>query len=165
MEGHMNKLYAVCIGLVIALSTMIVNAAEDAGATTTALSCADFVPTDEALERFPDLVGACEEVVERDGELYGLFKAVVRRVASRSVTLYLPVTDHTFRVTPDSQARVLLDGVKARPRDLVRGQEIRIYLAAKAFSRPNIEEITFMTDSELIIEHEVEPVVALPTTG
>ena len=161
----MNKLFAVCIGVVVALSTIIANAAEDAGATTTALSCADFVPTDEALDRFPDLIGACEEVVERDGELYGLFKAVVRRVAGRSVTLYLPVTDHTFRVTPDSQARVLLDGVKARPRDLVRGQEIRIYLAAKVFSTPNIEEISFVTESELIIEHEVEPVVALPTTG
>ena len=35
----------------------------------TALSCNDFRPTNEAIERFPDLVGACEGIVERDGEL------------------------------------------------------------------------------------------------
>ncbi len=161
----MDKFFAICIAAVLALSAGMAFAAEDSGATPTALSCADFVPTDEALERFPDLVGACESVVERDGELYGLFRAVVRRVVGNSVTLYLPVTDHTFKADPNSQARVLLDGVKARPRDLRRGQEIRIYLATKAFSRPNIEEVTFMTDSELIINYEVEPVIALPTTG
>ena len=35
----------------------------------TQLSCKDFIPTQEARERFPDLAGACEGVVERDGEL------------------------------------------------------------------------------------------------
>ena len=35
--------------------------------TETELSCQDFRPTEEALRRFPDLVGACEAVVVRDG--------------------------------------------------------------------------------------------------
>ena len=134
-------------------------------AVPTALSCADFVPTQEALDRFPDLVGACEAVVERDGELYGLFSAVVRRASSRLVTLYLPVTDHTFQVEPQEGARVLIGGRKVRPRDLQRGDEIRIYLAAQAFSTPDIEEVAFVTESELIIDHPVSPAAALPTTA
>jgi hypothetical protein len=134
-------------------------------ATPTALSCVDFVPTQEALERFPDLEGACEAVVERDGELYGKFRAVVRRAGSRSVTLYLPATDHTFKVEPEEGTRVLVGGDKVRPRDLQRGQEIRIYLAAQAFSTPDIEEIALVTESEIMVQHTVAPVAMLPTTA
>lgn len=131
----------------------------------TALSCADFRPTPEALERFPDLEGACEAVVERDGELYGRFAAIVRRAGNRTATLYVPVTDHTFTVEPEPDARVIVGGRKVRPRDLARGQEIQIYLAVSAFARPDIEEIALVTDAEVIIAHPVSTVAALPTTA
>ncbi len=131
----------------------------------TALSCDDFRPTSEALERYPDLVGACEGIVDRDGELYAKFTAVVRRAAGNSVTLYLPATDHTFRANPDSSARVLLDGRKTRVRDLVRGQEVRIYLPVSEFGRPNIQEFAFVTEEDIIVNIAVERVEALPTTA
>ena len=67
-----------------------------------ALTCDDFRPTPEALERYPNLVGACEAIVERDGELYGLFRVVVRRVRGNNVTLHLPATGKTFTVSPDA---------------------------------------------------------------
>ena len=54
-----------------------------------ALTCADFRPTDATLERYPELVGACEGIVERNGELFGKFKAVIRRPGNR---LRHPVT-------------------------------------------------------------------------
>jgi len=133
--------------------------------TETALSCQDFNPTQEALQRFPDLVGACEAVVDRNGELYGRFSAVVRRAGNRTVTLYLPVTDHTFKVDPKSDARVLIGSRKVRPRDLQRGQEIQIYLSARQFSRPDIQEVALVTESEVVIDHPVEEVAVLPTTG
>jgi len=133
--------------------------------TETALSCQDFTPTQEALRRFPDLVGACEAVVDRNGELYGRFSAVVRRAGNRTVTLYLPATDHTFKVDPKSDARVLIGSRKVRPRDLQRGQEIQIYLSARQFSQPDIEEVALVTESEVIIDHPVEEVAVLPTTG
>ena len=134
-------------------------------ATPTALSCSDFRPTQEALDRFPDLIGACEAVVERDGQLYGKFTAVVRRSSVSSVTLYLPATDRTFSVKPDADARVLIGTRKVRPRDLQRGDEIHIYLAASAFATPNVEEIAMVTESEAMITHPVEPEAALPTTA
>lgn len=136
-----------------------------APATETALSCVDFRVKPEALDRFPNLKGACEAVVERDGELYGRFTAVVRRSGNRSLTLYLPATDHTFTVEPERDARVLVGGNKVRPRDLTRGQEIRIHLAVNAFARPDIEEIAFVTDAEILVPHPVTTVRALPTTA
>ena len=131
----------------------------------TALSCNDFRPTDEAIERFPNLVGACEGIVERDGELYGLFRAVVRRVWGNNVTLHLPATGKTFTARPDSSMRVLVEGKKMRPRDLTRGQEIRIYLAVNALSTPDIEEVAFVTEQDVVVNVTVEEVEALPTTA
>ncbi len=164
MKGLMSIIALTGIGIVLALFSLSMHAAES-GVTPSALTCDDFVPTEAALARFPDLAGACETVVERNGELYGQFRAVVRRASFSSVTLYLPVTDHTFRVKPEGDARVLLGGVKVRPRDLRRGQEIRIYLSTAAFSTPNVEEVSLVTESDLIISHKVESVAALPTTG
>lgn len=131
----------------------------------TALSCNDFRPTNEAIERFPDLLGACEGIVERDGELYAKFRAVVRRVWGNNVTLYLPATKKTFTAKPDSEARVLIEGRKTRVRDLVRGQEIRIYLAVNEFAKPDIQEVAFVTEQDVVVDVVIEEVPALPTTA
>ena len=131
----------------------------------TALSCTDFRPTNEAIERFPNLIGACEAIVERNGELYGLFRAVVRRVQGNNVTLHLPATGKTFTSRPDSSLRVLIDGKKTRPRDLVRGQEVRIYLAVNEFSKPDIQEVAFVTEEDIVVNVVIEEVEALPTTA
>lgn len=130
-----------------------------------ALSCSDFRPTDEAIERFPNLMGACEAIVERDGELYGLFRADVRRVRGNNVTLHLPATDKTFVVRPDASHRVFADGQKLRARNLSRGQEIRIYLAVSEFAKPDIDEVAFVTEDDFIIAVQVESADMLPTTA
>ena len=73
----------------------------------TALSCSDFRPTAEAIERFPNLVGACEAIVERDGELFGLFRADVRRVRGPMPrTEFLPAVRRCVRATcrPDRKS-------------------------------------------------------------
>lgn len=147
----------------LALSLLQVQLAHSAEMTE--LSCDDFNPTPEALERFAGLKGACEGVVEMDGELFAQFAAVVRRAGNRTVTLYIPAVDRTMRVSPQSNARVNIAGRKVRPRDLARGQEIRIYLAVAEFSTPDIEEIAFVTEENMIVEHRVEPATGLPSTA
>jgi len=132
---------------------------------TSALTCADFEPTQEALDRFPDLMGACEAVVESNGELYGQFRAIVRRAGGSSVTLYLPATDHTFTIRPSSEARVLVGGRKIRPRELSRGDEISIYLAASTFGKPAVDEVVMVTETEAVIEVPATVEAALPTTA
>lgn len=134
------------------------------GQEMTQLSCNDFIPTQEARDRFPDLAGACEGVVERDGELYGLFRAEVRRVRGNNITLHLPATDHTFTARPDPAAWVMAGDKKVRPRDLMPTQDIRIYLSASEFSKPDVEEIAFVTESDFIVDVPVDEssTVSLP---
>ena len=131
----------------------------------TGLSCKDFIPTQEARERFPDLAGACEGVVERDGKLYGLFRAEVRRVRGNKVTLHLPATDHTFTVRPESSTRVLIDGRKVRPSDLLPRQEIRIYLSASEFSTPDVQEIAFVTESDFLVDVPIDDLSSMSIPG
>jgi hypothetical protein len=139
--------------------------ANASGQEMTQLSCKDFIPTQEARERFPDLAGACEGVVERDGELFGLFRAEVRRVRGNNITLHLPATDHTFTVRPDPATRVMVDGRKVRPRDLATRQEIRIYLSASEFAKPDVEEIAFVTESEFLLDVPVDELSSVSIPG
>jgi hypothetical protein len=135
------------------------------GQEMTQLSCKDFVPTQEALDRFPDLAGACEGVVERDGELYGLFRAEVRRVRGNNITLHLPATGHTFTIKPEPSARVLIDGRKVRPRDLMPRDEISIYLSASEFAKPDVQEIAFITESDFMIDVPADDVSTVSIPG
>lgn len=147
--------------LTVAAALLSVNAV---GQEMTQLSCRDFLPTEDARQRFPDLAGACEGVVERDGELYGLFRAEVRRVRGNNITLHLPATDHTFTVRPDPATWIKAGDKKVHPRDLVPTQDIRIYLSASEFSKPDVEEIAFITESDFLVDVPVDEVstVSLP---
>ena len=68
--------------LILAATLLSMNTS---GQEMTQLSCKDFLPTEEARQRFPDLAGACEGVVERDGELFGLL--VPKCAGSEATTL------------------------------------------------------------------------------
>jgi hypothetical protein len=163
-RNHARRLLALAGFSLFSLLSAATTHAAESESQPSALTCADFKPTPEAIERFPDLQGACEAVVERNGELYAQIVAVVRRVTNRSVTLNLPATDHTFTIHPDSSARVLLGGQNARIGDLVRGQEIRIYLATSEFAKPDIEQVALVTEEAMMIVPVVET-PALPTTA
>ncbi|HSN51989.1 MAG TPA: hypothetical protein VLS87_05625 [Woeseiaceae bacterium] len=148
--------------LILATALLSSNAS---GQEMTQLSCRDFIPTQEARERFPNLAGACEGVVERDGELYGLFRAEVRRVRGNTITLHLPATDHTFTVRPDPATRIRIGNRNVRPRDLAPTQEIRIYLSASEFSRPDVQEIAFVTESDFMVDLPVDDVSSVSIPG
>ena len=135
------------------------------------MSCSDVIAklnreaTPEAKQRFADLRGSCLGVVDRNGELYMHTKMIVRRASFRTVTLYVPATDRTFEVTPDSSARVLIGGQKVRPRDLTRGQELELYVSVDAFTRPIIDEIALPTETDELVSAPAVLAPALPTTG
>jgi LPXTG-motif cell wall-anchored protein len=150
--------------LLLIVATMLIGTTTGAQEMT-ALSCNDFRPTPEALERFPNLAGACEGIVERDGELFGLFRAVVRRTAGSRVTLRLPATGKTFSVSTDPSHRVMVDGRRTAVRNLTRGQEITIYLSVNEFAKPDIQEIAFITEENFLVELDVQEVAELPTTA
>lgn len=122
-----------------------------AAAQETELSCRDFRPTPEAIERFPNLPGACEAVVDRDGVLYGRYRAIVKRVKGPRVTLYLPATDRTVTVRPDPSVRVNVDGRQVNPRDLQPQQELRFYINLSEFAKPDIEEVSFVNEDKFFV--------------
>ena len=124
--------------------------------------------TDEALARFKDLRGTCEGVYEVDGALYTKSKAVIRNTRGGKVRLYLPATDKTVEVTPDSSMRVLIGNRKFRPRDLNRGDEISIYLSVDKFTQERLDEIALSAEdyaAKRLVFTPVAEVAALPTTA
>jgi hypothetical protein len=149
----------------VAILAVAFLSANASGQGMTQLSCKDFVPTEEARQRFPDLAGACEGVVERDGELYGLFRAEVRRVRGNNITLHLPATDHTFTVRPDPATWVMAGDKKVRARELMPTQDIRIYLSASEFAKPDVEEIAFITESDFLVDVPVDDVSSVSIPG
>ena len=149
----------------VAILAAVLLSANASGDEMTQLSCKDFIPTEEARERFPDLAGACEGVVERDGELYGLFRAEVRRVRGNNVTLHLPATNHTFTINADPATRVKMGNRMVRPRDLMPQDDIRIYLSASEFAKPDVEEIAFVTESDFLVDVPIDDVSSVSIPG
>lgn len=122
----------------------------------------------EQLAESPDLFGACEEVVMRDGAPFIKVSAVVRRAGRDTVRLYIPATDRTIEMAPEEDLRVMIDGRKVRPSRLDRGQEIRIYLSVDEFTRPRpepVQQVAMATETEEIRQVRATPVAALPTTA
>jgi hypothetical protein len=124
--------------------------------------------TANQLTQDPNLFGACEEVVMRNGAPFIKVKAVVRRPGTNTVMLYVPATDRTVEITPPEGLRVLIDGRKVRTNRLQRGQEIRIYLSVEEFTKPKAQaaqQVAMVTETEEIVEVAAVPVAALPTTA
>lgn len=127
-----------------------------------------YAATPEAQARFADLKGSCQGVYNINGNLYAMTAAVIRHAGGSSVTLYIPATDHTFSVTPDSSARVVIGGRKVRVRDLNRGDEVHIYLSVDKLATERVDAIAFATEDDHAEEAVHAPLVAvaaLPTTG
>lgn len=131
------------------------------------LDSTDRTVTEEAKARFANLKGGCLGIVERDGKAYAHSELVVRRVVGSKVTLYLPSAASTFTVSTDSSARIDVGGMKVRPRDLIPGDQISVYVPAEAMPRPNpvIEEIMMGTECDDMVTSPAMATAALPTTG
>ena len=136
------------------------------------LTCDDIEFNSNVTDQFPDVARACQEVVERDGKLYAKVVADVVRVAGRTVTLDIKTRDgssirQSFR--PAAEFRVLLGGTRTRVRDLVRGQEIRMYLPNDRWEVAQIEEIDVPVITTPLVAPEPEPdedvAAALPSTA
>ena len=124
--------------------------------------------TAEAQARYADLKGSCAGVYTIDDALYVKASAVVRGTHGNTVTLYVPATDHTFKVDADPSERALMGGSKVRPRDLNRGDEIHLYLSVDKLATQRLDTVALATEddhADEVIETEVEEVAALPTTG
>ena len=96
------------------------------------LTCADVAFNSITTDEFPSVVQSCHSIVERDGRLFARLVAdVVRIRADGSMTLDFKTEDGSrFRqdFNPSSGFYAIISGKRRPTRDLVRGQEIRVYL-------------------------------------
>ena len=97
------------------------------------LTCDDIEFNSHATDEFPSVARSCHSVVERDdGKLYvRLVADVVRIRPDGSMTLDFKTADgSSFRqdFNPASGFHAIISGKRSPTQDLVRGQEIRVYL-------------------------------------
>ncbi len=96
------------------------------------LTCDDIEFNSSATDEFPSVAQSCHSVVERGGKLYvRLVAKVVRVRADGSMILDLKARDGSSirqDFKPPRGFHAIISGKLRTTRDLVRGQEIRIYL-------------------------------------
>lgn len=101
----------------------------DPAFTATGESCEDVTWSAEALERYPNIASACQEVMQRDDQYFVRFAGEVRRVADRGsrVTIAFEGGD-TLTLTPPENLALTIDGRERQPRDLLPGDELTFYV-------------------------------------
>ncbi len=109
------------------------------------LTCDDISFTSMVTSQYPNVAGACLDVVERDGRRYAKLEATVVRIGSTSAVLRFTQRDGSrgprVRVdTTEGPINVLLGGRRARLRSLERGQKIRIYLPGDRWELAYVDE-------------------------
>ena len=96
------------------------------------LTCDEIEFKSSATDEFPSVAQSCHSVVERGGKLYvRLVAEVVRVRADGSMMVDLKARDGSSirqDFKPPRGFHAIINGNPTPTRDLVRGQEIRIYL-------------------------------------
>ncbi len=151
-------LFGATLALLLSVSSFAQRGG-NAAFTATGERCEDVTWSQEALQRYPNIASACQEVLERNGSYFVRFEGDVRRVADRGnrVTISFEGGD-TLTLTPPENLRLIIDGRERAPRDLRPGDDLTFYvpqnqLAATFFagqpatSEPQEVPISPTTDS------------------
>jgi hypothetical protein len=153
----------VMLGLLAIVAGMsMVTTASAASAT----SCSDISFSAETMGRYPDIDEACLEIKDGEDGQHARLQAKVVRASSRTIVMKYLHTDGTYGDSYrtgelPSGFRVNVDGRQTRPRDLVRGQTLNIYVKIGA----TIATLKFTEDSEGMDVSMTEVADMLPKTA
>ena len=157
----MQKKLVVAMGMALALSAGQVSAQEEA--TT---SCADLNWSAEVLAANPDIGQSCQAVYEKNGKLFAKASIEVVRVRGNRMTFRPMHTDGTKgdsrSIQLDSAFRAEIGGRSYRASDLMRGQQLNVYLPEDRFALA-VEDADGPDASEMMVVEE--EVVEMPTTA
>ena len=130
-----------------------------------AVSCADLNWSAQVLAANPDIAQTCRSVYEKNGKLYAKVQVEVVRVRGNTMTFRTKHTDGTMgdsrSITLDSDWRANIGGRDYRASDLMRGQELNVYLPEDRFALV-IEDADGPDEADLVA---IEEEVAMPTTA
>jgi hypothetical protein len=130
-------------GLTAAAMTMLILSASataqrsdvDRAFTTTAASCDQIQWSQEALDKYPKIASACQDVMERDGRYYVKFAGTVRRVSGDNVTVNFK-DGSVLTLTPPENMSLYIDGRPRTVRNLRRGDELTFYVPQENVTAP-----------------------------
>jgi len=157
----MNKKQLV-IGLGFALSLGMGQAmAQDAAPT-----CADINWSAEVLAANPDVGKSCKAVYEKNGKLFAKVSIEVIRVRGNRMTFRPMHTDGTKgdsrSIVVDNSFRAEIGGREYRASDLMRGQELNVYIPEDRFGLI-VQDMDSTDEIEIVVIEE--EVVEMPTTA
>lgn len=96
------------------------------------LSCSDIEWSSTVTDQYPNIAGACDAVVEKNGKLYARVEVQVQRVRGRTMTFKIINNDGSsggsYSQTVDTSWRAKIGGMSYRVGELSRGQNLNVYL-------------------------------------
>lgn len=166
----MQKKVVVAMGMALTLSMgqamAQVNASSDGMVKDNAPSCADLNWSAEALGANPDIGKSCQAVYEKNGELYAKASIEVVRVRGNRMTFRPLHTDgtkgDTRSIQLDNSWRAEIGGRTYRASDLMRGQQLNVYIPEDRFALAVADADGPDASDVVVIEDEV---VEMPTTA
>ncbi len=156
----MSKKLVIAAGMALSLSTA-------QSALAQAMTCDDITWAASVLAANPDIGESCRGVYERNGELYAKASIEVVRVRGNNMTFRPIHVDGTRgdsrSVTVPSDWRAEIGGRKYRASDLMRGQELNVYLPSDRFGF-YMQDDDGLDDADTVMMIE-EDVVDMPDTA
>jgi hypothetical protein len=97
--------------------------------TTTAKTCSSVKWSQDALQKYPTIGSACQDVLQRDGKSYVKFTGEVVRVIDGGQQLTIDFkSGGVFTVSPPDNMNVSINDKRTRVRDLMRGDQLSFYI-------------------------------------
>jgi hypothetical protein len=128
-------------------------------ATQSALAqggCGDITFTGAVASQFPEAKNACLEMVTRSGQQFAHFKGEIEGVSGSQVRARFKLPNgqysKTYAFTPQSGARININGTKYRFNELSRGQELDVYIPPDRweFDLPESENFVAAAPAEVV---------------
>ena len=96
------------------------------------LTCADIEWGSVVTDQYPSIADACDDVVVKNDKMFARVKVVVQRVRGSNLTFRIVNNDGSsggsYTQNVGTSWRANIDGQSIRARDLLRGQQMNVYL-------------------------------------
>ena len=165
----MQKKLVLAMGMALSLSAgqaFAQNASSEGMDIGTPTSCADLNWSAEVLAANPDIAMSCQAVYEKDGELFAKASIEIIRVRGNRMTFRTMHTDgskgDSRSVVLDPSWRAEIGGRTYRASDLMRGQQLNVYIPQDRFALAVEDSDGVDTADVVVIEEEV---VEMPSTA
>jgi hypothetical protein len=142
---YRSKVCLIAIGMLIGSGTAGAQSSVDRAFTATDSKCEAITWSQEALEKYPKISEACQEVMERDGKYYVKFSGTVRRVSGQDVTVNFKNGSDALTLTTPENMSIYVDGRARSVSSLRRGDELTFYVPQDAVAAPPAPAVVGVT--------------------